>query len=52
MLRNKKGLVLFGSHTTPEKVSLESENFKTIKVDDLAQLKALEVFEIVKKELS
>ncbi len=49
---NKKGLVLFGSHTTPEKVSLESENFKTIKVDDLAQLKALEVFEIVKKELS
>ena len=28
---NIKGLVLFGSHTTPEKVNIKSENFKSIK---------------------
>tara|TARA_B100000579_G_C22664646_1_gene772598 strand:+ start:31 stop:966 length:936 start_codon:yes stop_codon:yes gene_type:complete len=48
---NVKGLVLFGSHTTPEKVSIESENFKSIKVDNLKNLKAREVFEIIKEDL-
>ena len=48
---NVKGLVLFGSHTTPEKVSIESENFKSIKVDNLKNLNATEVFEKIKKNL-
>ena len=49
---NVKGLVLFGSHTTPKKVSIDSENFKSIKVDDLAKLKVSEVFEKIKKNLN
>ena len=36
---NKKGLVLFGSHTSPEKVSIESENFKSITSRNLSELK-------------
>ena len=42
---NKKGLVLFGSHTTPEKVSIESENFKSIKAKKLSELPVADVFE-------
>jgi len=49
---NIKGLVLFGSHTTPEKVSIDSENFKSIKVDDLKNLNVSDVFEKVKENLS
>ncbi len=49
---NVNGLVLFGSHTTPEKVSIESENFKYIKVDNLNNLKATEVFDKVKLYLN
>ena len=49
---NIKGLVLFGSHTTPEKVSMMSENFKSIKVDNLQKLNVSEVFEKVKENLS
>jgi len=49
---NIKGLVLFGSHTTPEKVSIRSENFKSIKVDNLKNLNVSEVFEKVKENLS
>ena len=49
---NVKGLVLFGSHTTPEKVSIESENFKSIKVDNLKKLNVAEVFEKIKENLS
>tara|TARA_Y100001970_G_scaffold283599_1_gene399140 strand:+ start:1133 stop:2068 length:936 start_codon:yes stop_codon:yes gene_type:complete len=49
---NKKGLVLFGSHTTPEKVSMESENFKYIKVNNLKKLNVSDVFEKVKEELN
>jgi len=48
---NKKGLVLFGNHTTPEKVSIETENFKSIKVDNLKSLNVSDVFEKVKEEL-
>ncbi|MBA1338807.1 MAG: ADP-heptose:LPS heptosyltransferase [Pelagibacterales bacterium] len=44
---NKKGLVLFGSHTTARKVSIENSNFKSISVKNL---KDLEV-EVVLKEL-
>ena len=33
------GLVLFGSHTTPHKVSIESKNFKAITSNDLKLIK-------------
>ena len=49
---NKKGLVLFGSHTTPEKVSIENENFKFIKVKNLKELNVSDVFEKVKENLN
>ena len=49
---NVKGLVLFGSHTTPEKVSIESSNFKSIKTNNLKNLKVTEVFEKIKENLS
>ena len=40
-----KGIALFGSHTTPFKVSIERENFKSIQVTDLNNLSANKVFE-------
>tara|TARA_Y100000590_G_scaffold117227_1_gene133984 strand:+ start:848 stop:1789 length:942 start_codon:yes stop_codon:yes gene_type:complete len=42
---NSRGLTLFGSHTTAEKVSIERENFKAIQVSDLNKLSAEKVFE-------
>ena len=47
----KNGVVLFGSHTTPKKVSIERENFKPILVDDLNKLKAEEVYLKIKDKL-
>ena len=49
---NKKGVVLFGSHTTPEKVSMESQNFKSIRVDDLKNLNVADVYEKIKENLN
>ena len=49
---NKKGLVLFGSHTSPEKVSIESENFKSITVKNLKDLKVSQVFERIRDDLN
>ena len=49
---NKKGLVLFGSHTTAKKVSIETENFKAIQVSDLSKLSAEKVFEKFKLAIS
>jgi ADP-heptose:LPS heptosyltransferase len=40
-----KGLTLFGKHTTAYKVSIETENFKAIQVDDLEKLSAGKVLE-------
>ena len=48
---NKKGLALFGSHTTAKKVSIENENFKTLNVKNLIDLKVPTVFEEIKKNL-
>ena len=42
---NVKGLVLFGSHTTAKKVSIERENFKAIQVSDLNKLSSDKVLE-------
>ena len=49
---NKKGLVLFGSHTTPKKVSIETEKFKAITVDNLKNLNAGKVFDKIKEVLN
>jgi ADP-heptose:LPS heptosyltransferase len=40
-----KGLALFGKHTTPYKVSIETKNFKAIHVNDLKKLSSDKVFE-------
>ena len=40
-----KGIALFGSHTTPYKVSIERENFKALEVTDLNKLSPEKVFE-------
>ena len=40
-----KGLALFGSHTTAYKVSIETENLKSIQVNDLSKLSVNKVFE-------
>ena len=37
---DKKGLVLFGSHTSAKKVSIENYNFKALSVKDLKDLNA------------
>ena len=49
---NKRGVVLFGSHTTPEKVSMDSQNFKPIRVDDLKKLNVADVYEKIKENLN
>jgi ADP-heptose:LPS heptosyltransferase len=49
---NKKGLVLFGSHTTAEKVSIETKNFQSIQVKNLHKLYVSSVLEKVKENLN
>jgi len=49
---NKKGLVLFGSHTTAKKVSIETEYLKTLSVAKLSDLKVETVLEEIKKYLN
>ena len=49
---NKSGLVLFGSHTTAKKVSIESFNFKAITVTDLKDLEANLVYERIRTILN
>ena len=49
---NKPGLVLFGSHASAFKVSIESEKFKPISVKNLSLLKAETVMEEIKKVLN
>ncbi len=49
---NVKGLVLFGSHTTAKKVSIEREHFKAIQVSDLTKLSADKVFQRMKEAVN
>ena len=49
---NAKGIVLFGSHTTAFKVSIERENFKAMQVADLKNLSSEKVFEKLSNSLS
>ena len=48
---DKKGIALFGSHTTATKVNIGNTNFKTLTVNNLAELKVNDVFEHIKKNL-
>ena len=45
------GIVLFGHHTTPEKVSIETEKFKAMKTKDLTKLTAESVYLEIKDQL-
>ena len=48
----KSGIVLFGSHTTAQKVSLGNENFKAITVKDLKNLDVQTVLEEILLKLN
>lgn len=48
----KDGIALFGLHTTAKKVSIETEKFKPISVQDLNLLLAEDVYEKIKNKLS
>ena len=48
---DKKGLVLFGSHTSAEKVSIENFNFKAISVENLNDLDVNTVLKEAKAKL-
>ena len=47
----QRGIVLFGYHTTPKKVSIETDKFKAITVDNLKHLAAGKVYSEIKREL-
>tara|TARA_Y100000817_G_scaffold271439_1_gene230049 strand:+ start:28 stop:960 length:933 start_codon:yes stop_codon:yes gene_type:complete len=49
---DKKGLVLFGSHTSAKKVSIENFNFKAISVENLNDLDVNTVLNEVKAKLN
>ena len=49
---DKKGLVLFGSHTTAKKVSIENFNFKALTVQNLEDLSVETVLNEVKSRLN
>ena len=48
----KKGLVLFGSHTSAKKVSIENSNFKALSVNNLADLDVDTVMREIKSNLN
>ena len=48
----KKGLVLFGYHTTAKKVSIETKDFKVISAKDLNLLSAETVYSKIRDELN
>ncbi len=49
---DKKGIVLFGGHTTAKKVSIENYNFKAISVKNLKDLNVDTVFDAIKSKLN
>ena len=49
---DKKGIVLFGSHTSAKKVSVENYNFKAITVNDLNNLNVDTVLKEIKSKLN
>jgi ADP-heptose:LPS heptosyltransferase len=49
---NKDGLVLFGSHTSAEKVSIESQNFKAITSKKISDIEVDDILNEIKKRLN
>tara|TARA_Y100000590_G_scaffold467550_1_gene646812 strand:- start:1217 stop:2155 length:939 start_codon:yes stop_codon:yes gene_type:complete len=49
---DKNGIVLFGYHTTAKKVSIETEKFKALSVNDLSKLSAEDVYSAIKDKLN
>ena len=49
---DKKGLVLFGSHTSAKKVSIENYNFKALSVKNLEDLEVKTVLNEIKLKLN
>ena len=47
-----RGITLFGYHTTPRKVSIETSKFKAVVRENLRELSAKEVYSYISKELS
>ena len=47
----QRGIVLFGYHTTPKKVSIETDKFKAITVKKLTDLTAKNVYSEIKERL-
>ena len=47
----KSGIVLFGYHTTPQKVSIETDKFKALTVDNLKKLSVESVYSEIKSKL-
>ena len=45
------GLVLFGHHTSPQKVSIETDKFKALAVNNLTDLSAEKVYSEIKNKL-
>jgi ADP-heptose:LPS heptosyltransferase len=48
---DKKGIVLFGYHTTPFKVSIETDKFKALTVNSLENLSAETVYSKIENDL-
>ncbi len=48
----RKGLVLFGSHTSAKKVSIENQNFRALSVDNLFDLDVNTVMKEIKANLN
>ncbi len=49
---NKKGVALFGEHTSPEKVSIETNNFKAIRSKRLKDLPVSDVIDKISEDLN
>ena len=47
----KNGVVIFGQHTTPKKVSIETDKFKAITSKDLNTLDSEKVYSEIKNKL-
>jgi len=47
----KSGAAIFGSHTTPEKVSIKTDNFEVLKSNNLKDLSAENVYSKIKTKL-
>lgn len=47
----KNGIVLFGHHTTPQKVSIETDKFKALTADKLKNLSVESVYSEIKSKL-